>query len=305
MSQRLLSEEALSQIGMVSRQRRGLVTAYDIAKFCSGIGEEGAEHFDEAAARAMGYPGIVAPPTFPALTTRPVPLRSGYLADGQYDDVAPPGLGHLQTMLGGQDWTVHRLARVGEEIEERRTVLSMDEREGKTGPMGIVRSEQAFTTPHGEPIETLITTLILRVPPPAIARRDAPAPEQDVVMTDLPEAGPDQLVVQPDMIQSFLFNAAIWAVHRIHWDIPYARSEGLPSTLIVGWNLANFMARLGKKVAPAGKRLNRIDLSYRAIAHPGDILTCTAGAADEDGFRAVDMKNNRGTTNVIGRLGWT
>ncbi|MET0376071.1 MAG: MaoC family dehydratase N-terminal domain-containing protein [Rhizorhabdus sp.] len=304
MSQRLLSEEALSQIGTVSRQRRGLVTAYDIAKFCSGIGEEGAEHFDDAAAQAMGYPGIVAPPTFPALTTRPVPPRSGYLADGQYDDVAPPGLGHLQTMLGGQDWTVHRLARVGDVIEERRTVLSMDEREGKTGPMGIVRSEQAFATADGEPIETLISTLILRVPPPKISGREALARDVESAATILPEAGPNQLVVQPDMIQSFLFNAAIWAVHRIHWDIPYAQSEGLPSTLIVGWNLANFVARLGKKVAPEGKRLNRIDLSYRAIAHPGDMLTCEAGDFDTYGLRAVHMKNQHGVTNVVGRLGW-
>lgn len=304
MTNKLLTEEALAPIGRVVRMRRGLVTATDIAKFCSGIGEVGAEHHDDAAARAMGYPGIVAPPTFPYLTTRPVPPRSGFLPDGQYNDVAPPGLGHLQTMLGGQDWTVHRLARVGEVIEERRTVLSMDEREGKTGPMAIVRSEQEFSTEDGEKIETLISTLILRPAPPAIEASGSAEPlVLPDVLVDLPEAGPDQLIVQPDMIQSFLFNAAIWAVHRIHWDVPYARSEGLPSTLIVGWNLANFIARLGKKIAPEGKRLNRIDLSYRAIAHPGDILTCTAGDT-EDGMRRVTMTNQRGTTNVIGKIGW-
>ncbi|AYJ85252.1 hypothetical protein D3Y57_04295 (plasmid) [Sphingomonas paeninsulae] len=300
----LLTEEARAPIGRVVRMRRGIVTATDIAKFCSGIGEVGAEHHDEAAARALGYASIVAPPTFPALTTRPIPPRSGFLSDGQYDDAAPPGLGHLQTMLGGQDWTIHRLARAGEVIEERRTVLSMEEREGKTGPMAIVRSEQAFINDSGDKIETLISTLILRPPPPAIEASGSAGPIiQSEVIANLPQAGPDQLIVQPDMIQSFLFNAAIWAVHRIHWDVPYARSEGLPSTLIVGWNLANFIARLGKKIAPEGKRLNRINLSYRAIAHPGDILTCTAGDT-EDGMRHVVMQNQRGTTNVIGRLGW-
>lgn len=304
MSYKLLNEEALAEIGTVTRERSGLVTAYDIAKFCSGILEESPEHFDEAAARALGYPGIIAPPTFAYATTRPAPPRSAYLADGQYGFVAPAGLQHLQTMLGGQDWTLHRPAVVGDVLEERRTVLSMDEREGKTGPMVLVRSEQAFVTPDGEPVETLVSTLILRTPPPALETAPGAASAILEATPTLPVAGPDQLVVGTDMIQSFLFNAAIWAVHRIHWDVPFARSEGLPSTLLVGWNLANFVARLGRKIAPEGKRLHRLELSYRAIAHPGDVLTITAGETRDDGLRAVSMTNLRGTTNVIGHMGW-
>ena len=64
MAPALLTPEALAQVGRQDAVRRGLVTAHDIAKFCSGILEEGPEHFDAAAARAMGHPGIVAPPTF-------------------------------------------------------------------------------------------------------------------------------------------------------------------------------------------------------------------------------------------------
>jgi len=305
MAYKLLTEEALAQIGTSSHERTGLVTANDISKFCSGILEESPEHFDKAAAQALGYSDIVAPPTFAFATTRPSPPRSAYLADGQYGFTAPPGLQHLQTMLGGQSWTLHRPAVVGDVLEEYRTVLSMDEREGKTGPMAIVRTEQAFRTPAGEPVETLVSTLILRSPPPAIegaANAQAAALEP---ASSLPEAGPDQLVVQSDMIQAFLFNAAIWAVHRIHWDVPYARSEGLPSIVLVGWNLANFIARLGRRLAPEGKQLHTLDLSYRAIAHPGDVLTITAGETAEDGSRGVTMTNNRGTTNVIGTMGWS
>lgn len=304
MAFKLLTDEALAQIGTVSHERTGLVTAEGISKFCSGILEESPEHFDKAAAQALGFPDIVAPPTFAYATTRPSPPRSAYLPDGQYGFVAPPGLQHLQTMLGGQAWTLHRPAVIGEVLEEHRTVLSMDEREGKTGPMAIVRSEQAFRTPGGEPVETLVSTLILRTPPPPV---EGAALAEPAVLADagaLPEAGPDQLVVQTDMIQSFLFNAAIWAVHRIHWDVPYARSEGLPSIVLVGWNLANFVARLGRKLAPEGKRLHTLDLSYRAIAHPGDVLTITAGETGADGLRQVSMTNNRGTTNVIGSMGW-
>lgn len=304
MAYKLLTDEALAQIGSVTRERTGLVTANDIAKFCSGILEESPEHFDAAAARALGYPDIVAPPTFAYATTRPCPPRSAYLADGQYGFAAPPGLQHLQTMLGGQDWILHRPAVVGEVVEERRTVLSMEEREGKTGPMAIVRSEQAFVTLDGDPVETLISTLILRTPPPAIEGAAKAEPAALEAAASLPEAGPDQFIVQTDMIQSFLFNAAIWAVHRIHWDVPYARSEGLPSTVLVGWNLANFIARLGRRLAPAGQRLHRLELSYRGIAHPGDVLTITAGETDAEGLRQVSMTSNRGTTNVIGKMGW-
>jgi hydroxyacyl-ACP dehydratase HTD2-like protein with hotdog domain len=305
MSHKLLTQQALDKVGQQGPVFFGEVHASDIAKFCSGIGEEGPEHHDEHAARAMGFDGIVAPPTFPHLATRPTPPRSGYLSDGQYDNVAPDGMSHLQTMLGGQDWTIHRLCRAGEKIEERRKVLSIDEREGKSGPLAIMRTEQLFSTLDGEPIETLVSTLIMRPPPPAIAD-DGPKtvqerpPEAGVA----PDAGPGQLVVKTDMIQSFLFNAAIWAVHRIHWDVPYARSEGLPSTVLVGWNLANYVARLGKMLAPEGRKLHRLDLSYRAISHPGEILTVTAGEDDADGFKAVTLTSSSGATNIIGRMGW-
>lgn len=305
MEYKLLNDEALAQVGKSVDVRGGLVTAYDIAKFCSGILEESPEHFDAAAARALGYPDIIAPPTFAYATTRPAPPRSAYLADGQYGFVAPPGLQHLQTMLGGQAWVFHRPPVVGEALEERRTVLSMTEREGKTGPMVIVRSEQAFVTPAGEPVETLVSTLILRQPPPAITGEPAVAAAQDQAQAaPLPVAGPNQLVVQTDMIQSFLFNAAIWAVHRIHWDVPYARSEGLPSTVLVGWNVANFAVRLGRKLAPAGKRLHHLDLSYRGLTHPGDVVTVTAHDANEDGDCPVTVTTNRGTTSMVGTMGW-
>lgn len=307
MTYKLLTDEALALIGSSSRERVGIVAANDISKFCSGILETGPEHFDASAARELGFGDIVAPPTFVYATTRPSPPRSEYLADGQYGFVAPPGLQHLQTMLGGQSWTFHRDAIVGDVIEEHRTILSMDEREGKTGPMAIVRSEQAFRTPSGEPVETLVSTLILRRPPPALAEPSASGQATDIKagLKRAPQAESlDQLVVQTDMIQSFLFNAAIWAVHRIHWDVSFARSEGLPSTVLVGWNLANFVARLGRRIAPSGKRLRTLDLSYRAIAHPGDILTVTADESDAEGRRQVTMTSDRGTTNVVGSMSW-
>jgi hydroxyacyl-ACP dehydratase HTD2-like protein with hotdog domain len=305
MTYKLLTSEALDYVNQPQRILFGEVNASDISKFCSGIGEEGAEHRDEAAARSMGYDGIVGPPTFPFLTTRPTPSRSHYLADGQYDDVAPAGMSHLQTMLGGQDWTIHRLCRVGERIEERRKTLSIEEREGKNGPLAIMRTEQFFCTPDGEPIETLVSTLIMRPAPPAIEDNALASVAQEASREpEMPDANTNQLVVKTDMIQSFLFNAAIWAVHRIHWDIPYARSEGLPSTLLVGWNLANYVARLGKKLAPEGRNLHRLDLSYRAMAHPGEILTVTAGDVLADGLQSVTMSSSSGATNIVGRLGW-
>lgn len=305
MGHQLLTDEALAQVGTSALDRAGLVTANDISKFCSGILEESPEHFDADAARSLGYPDIIAPPTFAYASTRPSPPRSAYLADGQYGFVAPPGLQHLQTMLGGQAWTLHRPAVVGDILEEHRTVLSMEEREGKTGPMAIVRTEQSFRTPEGEPVETLISTLILRTPPPALTAKGTTDAFETMLATQAAQEGPDQLIVATDMIQAFLFNAAIWAVHRIHWDVPYARSEGLPSIVIVGWNMANFVARLGRKIAPAGQRLHTLDLSYRAIAHPGDVLTATAGEIVENGSRYVTLSNSRGPTNVIGTMSWT
>ncbi|MDR3389666.1 MAG: MaoC family dehydratase N-terminal domain-containing protein [Rudaea sp.] len=295
-----LTPEVMSTVGEQTEPRYGLIDAHQIRKFAAAIDDLNPIYVDVEAARAAGYAGLVAPPLFNAAATRPVPYRSGLLADGQYDSVAPPGLGHLQTMLAGQRWDLIRPAIAGEELIEVFTTKSITEKQGKTGAIVFVEKEASLTTPSGELIERYGSTLILRAPPPplppfATAGEMPTKPEATQATVETP----DGFIKHPDMITLFMFAAAIWGIHRIHWDTPYAQAEGLPLPILPGWALSSYLAELAGKHAPAGQRLRRIAVRYRSSAFPGDALHCTA-AQQDDGVLGLEMVNQAGTQVATG-----
>jgi acyl dehydratase len=285
-------------VGTSSEPRAGLVTAYDIRKFATSIDDGDPLFTDPQAARAAGFRDVIAPPLFNASVLRPTPFREGFLNDGQYETTAPPGLGHLQTMLAGQRWELLRPAVAGEAIGEVFTTKSIVEREGKTGPIVFVEKESTVTTREGEVIERYGSTLILREPPPPLP------PFAGGAMDEHPEGSAatawegDTMVKRPDMIALFLFVAAIWGVHRIHWDTPYAQKEGLRGPILPGWMLSSYLAQLAGRSAPQGSRLQALDIRYKAPVHPGDTLRCTAEPGD--GGLTLAMVNQAGVATAAG-----
>lgn len=288
-----LTPEVMSTVGTQTEPRHGRIDAHQIRKFAAAIDDPNPIFADEAAALAAGYAGLVAPPLFNASATRLTPFRSGLLADGQYGSAAPPGLGHLQTMLAGQRWDLIRPAIAGEEIIEVFTTKSITEKQGKTGNIVFVEKEATLTTPAGELIEHYGSTLILRAPPPPLPPYQAPEAANAVEARDATVHTDDGFIKNPDMITLFMFAAAIWGVHRIHWDTPYAQQEGLPLPILPGWALSSYLAELAGQRAPSGQRLRRIDVRYRSSAFPGDALHCTA-AASADGL-TLGIVNQHGT----------
>ena len=290
-----LTDAVMAIVGTSTPPRTGTVSAYDIRKFAAAIDDPNPLYIDAEAARAAGYADVIAPPLFNATVLRPVPFRSGLLGDGQYDNAAPPGLGHLQTMLAGQRWEILRPSVAGEAIQEVFTTKSVVEREGRTGPIVFVEKEAVVSTRDGEVIERYGSTLILREPPPPLPAFEGAGKEGHAAELPATEWDGDKLIKRPDMITLFMYAAAIWAVHRIHWDTPYAQKEGLPAPVLPGWMLSSYLAQLAQTRAPEGQRLGKIDIRYRSPAYPGDTLTCTATDNGEgDGGIALNMTNQEG-----------
>ena len=295
MSDSYLNDEILAIVGEKTAPVTGLVTGKDIQNFCAAIDETNPLYLDKKAAQAAGYADVISPPLFNAATTRPAPHRHHLLADGQYDHVAPPGLGHLQTMLAGQSWEIIRPTVAGEELVEVFTTKSITERQGATGNIVFVEKEATLTTVQGELVERYSNTLILRKPPPPIPPFEAKglvstaakAP-QTTVLTE------EGFIKHPDMICLFMFSAVIWALHRIHWDTPYAQSEGLPLPIVPGWMLSSYLAQLAEQRAPQGGRLHKIAVRYMGVVHPGDAVSCIARPVAADGGQSFAMVNQHG-----------
>lgn len=91
-----------------------------------------------------------------------------------------------------------------------------------------------------------------------------------------------------DEVQLFLYNAALWNAHRIHFDQPYAtRAEGYPGLVIAGPLIGDWLAQCVTDWLGEDGRLVSIEYSNRRAAYVGEALT--AGGT----VRAVDARTGR------------
>lgn len=85
---------------------------------------------------------------------------------------------------------------------------------------------------------------------------------------------------RPDEVQLFLYNAAIWNPHRIHYDHPYTTGEeGHPGIVIDGPLQGDFLSQLVLEWAGDDGRLMGFEYSNRKAAYVGETLTARGRVA--------------------------
>ena len=111
-----------------------------------------------------------------------------------------------------------------------------------------------------------------------------------------------QLVVTPDHTQIFMFSAATWNRHRIHYSKDAALAEGLPDVVVQRALIGNFFSRLLTDwLGDAGDIL---ELSWKvsASAVPGKTLYCQGEALTADaGSGHLDIRCDLRITDDDGR----
>ncbi len=81
----------------------------------------------------------------------------------------------------------------------------------------------------------------------------------------------------PDIIDSFLYNAALWNAHRIHYDLRYATEvEGYPDLVVPGPLMGDWLAQCVLEWIGDDAKLARLSYSNRRAAYVGETLR-TAG----------------------------
>ncbi|MBI3250151.1 MAG: MaoC family dehydratase N-terminal domain-containing protein [Deltaproteobacteria bacterium] len=139
-----------AQIGQEVLIATVTVTADDIRKFAEAVGDLNPLYLDADAARAAGYPNVIAPPLFCMKMRggrmRPdVPLEPGYASLHAGQD-----LEFVDEICAGQTYTI--TAKVAEAYEKT----------GRSGPMGIVVREVAIKDATGRVAVTLRERQIVR-----------------------------------------------------------------------------------------------------------------------------------------------
>lgn len=79
-------------------------------------------------------------------------------------------------------------------------------------------------------------------------------------------------------VQTFLFSAATWNPHRIHYDRDYAMSEGYRDILVQSHLHACFVSEALLNVVGDAGRLVRFGWQNRGIACPGDRMVISGRA---------------------------
>lgn len=121
-----------------------------IRHFAEALGDPNPIYQDESAARAAGYPTLVAPPTFPVLLTANERFRHSL------------DLGTRSILHGEQLFEYARPIFAGDRITVRSRVADVQERAGASGPMDVLVVEDEGRDDQDELIFRTRAMYILR-----------------------------------------------------------------------------------------------------------------------------------------------
>jgi 3-methylfumaryl-CoA hydratase len=176
-------------------------------------------------------------------------------------------------MWAGGRFEFQRALRVGQSYTRTSRVESVQQKEGRTGPLVFVVARHEFADAEG------------------IALSE----EQDIVYRDHPKAGDAppaaqqapkgakwERVIRPDDVLLFRYSALTFNAHRIHYDWRYATQiEGYPGLVVHGPLIATLLVDLLRRNLPAAT-LRRF--SFRAVSplfDTGRFAVC--GRPESDG----------------------
>jgi acyl dehydratase len=121
-----------------------------IREFADAIGDSNPAYRDVEVARALGYPDVIAPPTFPVLLS----MRAGAQVVGDPE----LGLDYSRVVHGEQRFVYVRPVRAGDRLIVTVSVESIRSAAGND----LLTTRGDVATVDGEPVLTAYSTLVAR-----------------------------------------------------------------------------------------------------------------------------------------------
>jgi acyl dehydratase len=121
-----------------------------IAEFATALGDDDPVHRDAAAARAAGYPDVIAPPTFAIVVT--LGAADVVLADPDIE------LDYSRVVHGEQRFTHHRPIRAGDRLVTTTSIEAVR----SVGGNDLLTTRVEVATEDGEPVCTATSMLVAR-----------------------------------------------------------------------------------------------------------------------------------------------
>lgn len=111
---------------------------------------------------------------------------------------------------------------------------------------------------------------------------------------------------RPDEVQLFLYNAALWNAHRIHFDHPYATGvEGHRGLVVPGPLLGDWLTQCALEWLGDSGRLLSFEYSNRRISYRGELLRSEGRVLSVDPARSevvlgLAIRNEAGEVTTPG-----
>ncbi len=142
----VITDEMRKRIGVESEPVAYEIDNTGCRQFARSVGYTDPIFYDEAAAKAQGFRGIVAP--------------VGFLGHPIYDPTKPPrgpessgmDIPYKRILNGGTDVEYLQDVCAGDKLTARTKITDLVEREGKVGPMLVVSTETTFRNEKGETV---------------------------------------------------------------------------------------------------------------------------------------------------------
>jgi len=160
----LITDEARAQIGKVTRRASGVASLKEAQRFAAAVGDRNPIYFDDEAAKAAGYRGIVTPPLYLPHALHGVVDLASLRPDG-----IPGGGGGARLplrvnrmMYGGEEMEFYLPVYPGDTITAETRVASLEEKEGSRGPFVLTTNETTYTNQDGAVVARSRTFSIAR-----------------------------------------------------------------------------------------------------------------------------------------------
>jgi 3-methylfumaryl-CoA hydratase len=208
-----------------------------------------------------------------------------------------PALGRRRMWAGGRIRTSGPL-RCGEPATKRSRVLSVREKQGRSGPLTFIVVEHQILQ-RGQVVIDEQQDIVYREA--ASSASQLPAPAEDGPAAQ-PADGDWVIEISPSFL--FRFSALTYNAHRIHYDRDYATQvEGYPGLLTHGPLQALAMAEAARAAGCHGDRSDgRQQFHYRLTSPLFDHQGMVVSAASDQEALATAVRDIRGRRTATGIL---
>ena len=121
-----------------------------LREFAEAVGADHPVHRDTEAAQALGYPDVIAPPTFAVVIAQ--------RAEQQYIGDEEAGIDFSRVVHADERFTHHRPIHAGDRLVTVLHVDSITERAG----LSMITTRAEIAAEDGSPVATVVSTLAVR-----------------------------------------------------------------------------------------------------------------------------------------------